>query len=135
MKHDPGLNPLEKAIKRGDLVAVRHWLSAGGDVHASDYHHRSPLAMAASSGDTAIISLLLDAGADVNERWPDWTMPLVLAAIAGSAKAVALLLRRGARADADGKPVSDLLRRLGYTKQQRILRLLDDAYLERREEP
>jgi ankyrin repeat protein len=130
MKHDSALDALEQAIKRGDVVAVRHWLADGGDIHACDYHHRSPLAMAATAGHTPIIRLLLDAGADVNERWPDWSTPLVLAAMSGSAKAVALLLRRGAKADVDGKPVSDMLRGFGYAHEEHILRLLDDAYFE-----
>ena len=49
----------------------------------------------------------------------------------GFSEGVALLLRRGARADADGKPVSDILRRFGYAHEERILRLLDDAYAAR----
>ncbi len=127
MTRDPELDVLEQAIKHGDILAVRDWLSRGGDVHASDLNWRSPLGMAAISGHTPIIELLLDAGADVNERWPSRWVPLCLAGMSGSAKAVALLLQRGARPDANGERVSDILRSAGYGDRTAILRLIDDA--------
>lgn len=114
MKADAELGKLHRAIKHGDLPAVRHYLDRGGDVHGTDRDGWSLLLLAAGEGNTPIIRLLLDAGADVNLTWSDWYTHLVAAAMAGSVKAVKLLLERGANTHINGKPISELLPVWGY---------------------
>ena len=125
----PDISELHNAIKHGDVIAVRRFLDGGGLVGARDVHGRSPLSMAATEGDTAIIRELLDRGADVNERWPGYDTPLVLAAMSGSLPAVELLLARGAKTDADGVPVPELLNRLGYGHEGKIIIAIELARL------
>jgi hypothetical protein len=118
---------LHQAIKRGDVVAVRHYLESGGSVSVASGHNWTLLTMAAHRGNSEIVRMFLDAGADPNEGWPDNDTPLVLAAIAGSLTAVRLLLARGARTDARGMPVPPLLRHYGYGRETRILETLQAA--------
>jgi ankyrin repeat protein len=108
-------------MKRGDIEAVRQFLFSGGSPIDRDSHCWTPLAMAAQRGNTPIIELLLDAGADVNAGWPTRNTPLIAAAMAGSIRAVELLLSRGAKTDAEGLPVPELLRNLGYEHREAIL--------------
>jgi len=121
------LDDLHRAIKHGDLPAVRHHLDRGGDVHSIDRNGWSLLLLAAGEGNTPIIRLLLDAGADVNQTWSNWYSPLVAAAMAGSMKAVKVLLQRGAKTAIDGKSISDLLPVWGYD-DPKIRQLISDAH-------
>lgn len=121
------LAELHRAIKRGDVVAVREYIKAGGPVSSDTRRNWTPLAMAAHRGNSELVRLFLDAGADPNEGWPDRDTPLVLAAMAGSLAAVRLLLARGARTDARGMPVPALLRHYGYGGETRILEAIQTA--------
>ena len=123
----PPLDELHRAIKRGDIVAVREYIRAGGPVSVAKAASWTPLSMAAHRGNTELGRLFLDAGADANEGWPDADTPLVLAAIAGSLAAVELLLARGARTDTRGMAVPALLRHYGYGHQTRILEAIQKS--------
>jgi ankyrin repeat protein len=52
---------LYKAVKRGDLITIRHLLSAGVDPNGAP-GLGTPLSAAAARGNTSVITLLLDAG-------------------------------------------------------------------------
>jgi hypothetical protein len=121
------LDELHHAIKRGDVIAVREYITAGGPVSVERRQNWTPLTMAAHRGNSEMVRMFLDAGADPNEGWPDSDTPLVLAAMAGSLSAVRLLLARGARTDARGMPVPALLRHYGYGRQTRILEAIQTA--------
>jgi hypothetical protein len=123
-----GRDELHRAIKRGDTVAVREYLEAGGSVLAGGDRGWTPLRLAALRGNSVLVRMFLDAGADPNEGWPDLDTPVVLAAMAGSLTAVKLLLARGARTDARGTSVPELLRHYGYGNETRILEVIQAAH-------
>jgi ankyrin repeat protein len=120
------LDQLHGAIKRGDIVAVREYIRAGGSVSSADDDGWTPLAMAAHSGNTELIRLFLDAGADVNRKGSPKGMdsPLALAAMSGARAAVKLLLARGAKVAAADV---ELARQLGYPNRTLILELIEEA--------
>ena len=130
------LHRLHGAIKRGDLLAVREYLRAGGSVTAKDEHGWTPLLMAAKQGQTPIVRVLVEAGASINETWPYGYTALAAAALTGSAETVAFLLDRGADPDPDprgGRPLRELLAMYG-DKRAKVLELVDGA-IERRRNP
>jgi ankyrin repeat protein len=123
------LHGLHRAIKRGDVLAVRQYLRAGGSVTAKDQYGWTPLLMAAKQGHTPIVRLLVEAGADINEVWPYGYTALAAAAFAGSAETVAYLLDRGADPDPNpggGHPLRQWMRVYG-DRRAKILELIDAA--------
>ena len=107
-----------RAVKQGDLVAVRAVLTADPElVYAVDKELSTPLHWAAWKGHAAIIEILLDAGADIqahnaNAHWG--TTALHAAAHGNQKAAVEVLIRRGADINAQktigsGTPIGETL--------------------------
>jgi ankyrin repeat protein len=86
-----------RAIKKGDLLAIRKLAGAGADVNATNRFGWSPLMYAACEGSTPIMRTLIAAGANVNAVNNFGVSPLAYAALEGHWRAVELLLNAGAR--------------------------------------
>src|SRR5262249_13973398 len=71
---------LAKAIRDGDLKAVRAQLDAGVDVNARDANGNTPLLLAAVYAGPECVELLLNKGADVNAANKAGATPLMRAA-------------------------------------------------------
>jgi uncharacterized protein len=85
---------LHRAIQRGDLDAVRAWISAGKPLEARDPTATTPLGLAAYFNKPAIFQELLAGGAKT-EPTDDGNHVLFYAAWRGSRKMVQALLGRG----------------------------------------
>jgi uncharacterized protein len=116
-----------RALKHGDLVALRDLIKQGRDVNVRNRIGWTPLMCA--RGNTACMSILLEAGADVNAAGRSGTTALACAAQEGHVAAVILLLRAGAQVDV--RPYGGSL--LGYVmsgegrNHPRLLQILRDA--------
>ncbi len=87
---------LAKAIRGGDLDAVKAAVDAGADINALDERKMPPIGAASLLGKTDIINYLAEKGADVNRNDGFGYTPLMCAAQRGQAGAVKALLRHGA---------------------------------------
>ncbi|MDB5298118.1 MAG: transient receptor potential channel pyrexia, partial [Phycisphaerales bacterium] len=93
---------LAKAIRAGDLEAVKEAVGKGADLNALDERKIPPIGAAALLGKTDIIEYLADKGADVNRNDGFGFTPLMCAAQRGQAGAVRMLLKHGADPVAKG---------------------------------
>ncbi len=87
---------LAKAIRAGDLDAVKVAVDAGADINALDERKMPPIGVAALLGKTDIINYLAEKGADVNRNDGFGFTPLMCAAQRGQAGAVRALIKHGA---------------------------------------
>ena len=86
---------LLRAIRQGDLAAVKALLDQGVPVDAKFRYDRTPLSFAADRGHLEIVRLLLERGADVNAKDTFYKMtPLSAAAMKGNVEIVRLMLGR-----------------------------------------
>jgi ankyrin repeat protein len=86
----------ERAVRGGDVEAVRRLLRAGGDVDARDRHGQTALMLAAHHGHREIVELLIETGADLNVAAKYNLTALMLAIVAGHAAVAGALIRGGA---------------------------------------
>jgi len=100
-----------KAIKKGDLLRMRHELGSGLDPNLSNRFSWTLLMIAAMQGNTSMGILLLDHGADPNRKNKHEDTALSLAAFTGHPSLVRLLLDRGASLEGFpfGKTFEDFL--------------------------
>ena len=84
---------IHKAVKTGNIAAVKQYLAAGTDVNANDEDGETPLYRAAYHGYKEIAKLLIAEGADVNAKNKGGVTPLDCAVYFGH-KATANLLRK-----------------------------------------
>jgi cytohesin len=112
------MSKLHKAIKSGDVEAVRALLARGEDVSAREHvTHLTPLHRAAALGHADIAQLLIEAGAEVDGRSKNGRTPLHEAASTGRAELVPLLLEAGADVNATnhrGETPLDVARIAGW---------------------
>ena len=91
---------VQKAIKRGDIEALRSALEGGLDPNLANKYGWTILILAAGKGNSKIGKLLIDAGADLNKRTVNCGVTaLSHAVLSGSASFVELLLAEGASLD------------------------------------
>ena len=93
---------LLRAVRGGDLAAVKALLDQGVPVDAKFRYDRTPLSFAADRGHVEIVKLLLARGADVNAKDTFYGMtPTAAAASKGHVEIVKLMLAKDARAASD----------------------------------
>lgn len=93
-----GDSPLIKAVKTGEVQAVRALIKSGADVNAKSGDGSSPLLWAAQQGSVDIARALIAAKAAVDTPNDFGVTPLLHAARVGDAAMVDVLLRAGASA-------------------------------------
>jgi uncharacterized protein len=86
----------ERAIRRGDIQAVREMLGARADVNSRDRHGQTALMLAAHHGYHELVEALVEAGADLNVTAKYNLTALMLAIVAGHAAAARVLVQAGA---------------------------------------
>jgi len=87
-----------KAVRRGDVAAVKAFLDKGTDVNAKTQYGATALSYAADKGHVEVVRLLLERGADVNVKDTFYgEVPIGWACSKGHAEVIKLLLDKGAR--------------------------------------
>ena len=119
---------LRDDVKRGDVVAIRKFLTQGGDPGVHNRWGETLLSVAAAVGQTPIVELLLAAGVNVNSGDQHGHTPLLFASIYGHERTVRLLLARGADPSipASGWSIVGWLEHYGAARQ-RIVDLLTSS--------
>lgn len=97
-----GESALYRAVRAGNLRAVKRALRGRADVNRAAPDGTTPLHVAAYWGETEIVTLLVAAGADVHRKDDQGWTPLHAAAVAGGFRSrgavIALLMDHGAHA-------------------------------------
>ncbi len=91
-----GDGPLGKAVKAGDVAAVRALIKSRADVNARFGDGSTPLLWAAHSSDIEMARLLIAAGAEVDAANRYGITPLLDASRTGDAAMMSVLLKAGA---------------------------------------
>jgi ankyrin repeat protein len=87
---------IHKAVKAGDLEAIRAWLQSGEPIDARDAEGHTPFLLAIRYAEGEAFHLLLEAGADPEACNDQGMNALSLAAAQGMLSMVRVLLERGA---------------------------------------
>lgn len=119
-----GDSPLIKAVKAGDIQAVRALIKSGADVNATSGDGSTPLLWAAHGSRADIARALLAAKATVDAANDFGVTPLLHAARVGDAAMVDLLLKGGAspsRAHTEGETPLMAAARSGNLAATRLL--------------
>jgi ankyrin repeat protein len=90
-------DPLIKAAKRGDLIALKDAICSGAVLNGTDSQGWTPLFHAASIGWTEGLRIIIEAGADVNHGKESGFTALLATVLSGHIKAVQVLLEAGAQ--------------------------------------
>jgi hypothetical protein len=85
------------AAKKGNLDAVKKFLSKGVKVNTPDPSGATPLSMTALTGEVETARFLISKGAEVNVQHKDGATPLHTAAFFGETEIVELLLENNAK--------------------------------------
>lgn len=119
------MSKLQKAVKSGDVNAVRALLAAGEDVNAREHvTHLTPLHRAAALGHADIVRALIQGGADVSADGGRLGTPLHGVADVECAR---LLIEAGAEVDARTKAGRTPLHEAAFAGRADIVSLLVDA--------
>jgi ankyrin repeat protein len=123
---------IRKAVRDGNIEAVKQYLDTGTDVNAKEKDGWTPLHFAAEGGHKEVAELLIAAGADVNARDNWGRTPLHEAAYHSNKEIVGLLIAKGADVNAkdddgttpldmvDDKETADLLRKHGGKTEEEL---------------
>ncbi len=100
-KHPSGWTPLQLALQRGDLGAMKTLLAHGADPRVKGAGERTSLDLAlALESSPAELELLIKGGADPNQRGPDGRTVVQVLLAARDFERTGALLRHGGRAGA-----------------------------------
>jgi ankyrin repeat protein len=129
---------VHKAIKRGDIDALRTAFKSGLDPNLANKYGWTILILAAGKGNSKIGKLIIDSGADLNKRTTNGGVTaLSHAVLCGSASFVELLLGEGASLDCNpyGNSLDIYLDWVAsfYPEQMRRIRKAFDIARETRE--
>jgi len=119
-----GDSAITKAVKGGDLAAVRKLIAARADVNAASGDGSTPLLWATHSSDVEMVKLLLTAGARLDVANNYGVTPLLDASRTGDAAMMDVLLKAGAdpkRAHTEGETPLMAASRAGNVAAVRLL--------------
>ena len=133
----------ERAIRRGDAVAVRALIAEGAAIDARDSHGQSGVMVAAHLGHVDCVRALVEAGANLNAAAKFTLTALMLAVVAGHDEVARCLLDAGADPDVRGsgapgfagKTAADLATARGDVDLAAYLRRRDGAASDAQEAP
>jgi ankyrin repeat protein len=122
---------VQKAIKRGDIEAIRFAFESGLDPNLANKYGWTILMLAAGKGNSKIGKLMIEMGADLNKRTTSGVSALSHATLCGNASFVELLLAKGAAIEGNPHGTSvdvnlDWLARF-YPERMRRIRKAYDA--------
>jgi hypothetical protein len=86
------------AAAAGDVVEIKKFVDAGGDVNMRDSYGRTPLHVATYKKNRDAITALVKAGADINAKESDRYDAVTIAAVADDVGTLRMLLQLGASA-------------------------------------
>ena len=92
----------QRAIKAGDVDAVRALLRSGTDINAKDRYGQTALMLAAHRGHAALVRQLIEHGANLDVTAKYSLSALMLAVIAGHTEIVRRLVQAGANRNLQG---------------------------------
>ena len=118
------LNPMNVAIRQGDIQKVEQLLKEGADVNLKAIISRdTPLFEAVVAGNNEMVKLLLTHGADANQLNYD-KLPLVVAAWKGDRAIVSVLLAYGARINTQDGDGYTALHAAAYAGHEQMVKFL-----------
>ncbi len=115
---------LSKAIRTGDLPAVRALLAEGGNPNVTTPDGATPLMAAAFFNQPDVARLLIEAGARIDAQDKDGYSPLMIAAAKGNRDAAEVLIGKGADPslkDKDGLTAADWAEKNGNGEVSALL--------------
>jgi uncharacterized protein len=118
----------ERAIKHGDVEAVRKFIRSGVNVDARDRYGQTALMLAAHQGHREIVEILIASGADLNVTAKYNLSALMLAIVAGHTPIARLLARAGADLTLKGSGVPWFTGKTAYDLA--VAHGMDELYLE-----
>ncbi len=89
-------NPLVKASRDGDSLAIQRLIDAGANINEPDEKGYTPLMHAVWSGNIEAVKMLIDKGSDINLKDKSGYTPFLWASSYGYFDIVKLLIDRGA---------------------------------------
>ena len=120
------MSKLLKAVKRGDLIAVKKLLESQVSLDDENSQGWTALFKAAEKGDVKTLQLLIDAGADINHGNRTGITALFAAVLSGHVEVVKTLLKLGASVTIKPEGISLTKLAMG-SKKDEIVQLLRQA--------
>ena len=102
-RNDDGSTPLQWAVYRGDVPAVKRLLRMGANLKLANNYGATPMILAAEVANTEILKVLIEAGADPDSPNPEGMTALLAVARTGNVEAAQVLVKAGAKVDAREK--------------------------------
>ena len=118
----------ERAVRSGDVEAVRQLLRSGADVNARDRYGQTALMLAAHHGHLEMVEALVGSGADLNVTAKYNLSALMLAVVAGHAEIARVLARAGADLGPRGSGAPGFMGKSAYDLA--VAREMEELYAE-----
>lgn len=118
----------ERAVREGDVEAVRDLVRSGVNVDARDRHGQTAVMLAAHNGHREIVEILIGSDADLDVTAKYNLTALMLAIVAGHAAIACLLVRAGADVTVMGSGAPGFAAKTAYDLA--AARGMDDVCLE-----